>query len=150
LNKEFESVYGFGQPSQSESYYYYYYYDDDLWIGLELMDVDISEQSGGVSNQVSIAINKVGDGRLLTKVSFPFSDGNFCLGNGFEEISPFENLTQIEFNGVAYSKIKIVIPNAFFTFYEGSTIDKVYYDMDNGIVGFDDTVNTLEFRLTSE
>jgi hypothetical protein len=145
LTKEFESGYGFGQPTQTESYYY-----DNLWIGLELMDVDVSNQNGGGCNEVSIHINKVGNGRLLTKMIIPYYDGSFCLGNGFEEFSPFENLAEMEFNGVNYSKIKIIIPNDFFTFYEGSTIDKVYYDMDNGIVGFDDTVNDLEFRLINE
>ncbi len=145
LKKEFESGYGFGQPTQSDSYYY-----DNLWIGLELMDVDISNQNGGGCNEVSIHINKVGDGRLSTEMTIPYYDGTFCLGNGFQEFSPFENLIQMEFNGVIYSKIQIIIPNDFFTFYENSTIDKVYYDMDNGIVGFDDTVNDLEFRLINE
>lgn len=56
----------------------------------------------------------------------------------------------MELNGVRYSKIKILTPNDYFTFYEGSNIDKIYYDMDNGIVGFDDSQNNLEFRLISE
>lgn len=145
LNKEFESGYGFGQPTQSDSYYY-----DDLWIALELMDVDISNQSGDGCNEVSIHINKLGNGQILTGVSIPYYNGSYCFGNGFTEVSPFENLIEMEFNGISYTKIKIIMSDDFFTFYEGSNIDKVYYDMDYGIVGFDDSENNLEFRLISE
>lgn len=67
LNKEFESGYGFGQPTHSASYYY-----DDLWIGLELLDVDISNQSRNGCNEVSIHINKFGDGRIATKLTIPY------------------------------------------------------------------------------
>lgn len=72
------------------------------------------------------------------------------MGSGFEAVPPFENLIQMEFNGFSYSKIKVVIPNDYFTLYEGSNIDKVYYDMEHGIVGFDYTQNNLEFQLITE
>lgn len=67
LEKAFESGIAFSQPTQTASYYY-----DDLWIGLELLDVDVSNQIGGGCNQTPIHIHKVGDGSILTKMIIPF------------------------------------------------------------------------------
>ena len=71
-------------------------------------------------------------------------------GHGFSGFSPFENLTQMEINETNYTKVKIIIPNDYFTFYNGSQIDKVYYDFDKGIIGFDDSQNNKEYRLINE
>ena len=59
-------------------------------------------------------------------------------------------LTQMVINNKTYSKVKTITTNEYFTLYNNSHIDKVYYDMDNGIIGFDDTQNNKEFRLESE
>ena len=145
LTKEYESGIGLGQPNNSDSYYY-----DNLWITLELLNVNIQNEGADYCNQISIYINKVGDGRLSTEVGIPFYDEPFCLGNGFSGFSPFENLTQMEINETNYTKVKIIIPNDYFTFYNGSQIDKVYYDFDKGIIGFDDSQNNKEYRLINE
>ncbi len=145
LNKEFESGYGFGQPTISDSYYY-----DDLWITIELLNVDTTNQEISYCNSIKIHIYKTGDGRLSTKLQIPFYDEPFCIGTGFSEFSPYENLIQMEITNVSYSKVKIVVPNGYFTFYNDSQIDKVYYDLDKGIVGFDDTQQNKEFRLVTE
>ncbi|MCB0463036.1 MAG: hypothetical protein R2816_11035 [Flavobacteriaceae bacterium] len=145
LSKEYNSGVGFGQPSNSDSYYY-----DDLWITLELLNVDIQNQGVDFCNKITIHINKVGDGRLSTDLGIPYYDDSFCLGNGFSGFSPYENLIQMEVNNVTYTKVKTIVPNEFFTFYNNSQIDKVYYDFDVGIIGFDDTQNNKEFRLVIE
>lgn len=143
LNKNFESGYGFGQPTQTESYYY-----DDLWIQIELVDVEIPIES--YCDRIVIRINKSPYKGLFVDLEIPTYNELGCYTGGLSEFFPFEGLTQMVINNKTYSKVKIVTTNHYFTLYNDSHIDKVYYDMDNGIIGFDDTQNNEEFRLVSE
>ncbi|WP_271424622.1 hypothetical protein [Aequorivita sinensis] len=145
LNKKFESGYGFGQPTRTESYYY-----DDLWIEIDLLNIEIPDQPEGYCERIYIHINKSPYKGLFIDLQIPTYNEPFCGGGGFWEFSPFENLTEMVINNKTYTKVKIVTPNDYFTLYNDSHIDKVYYDMDNGIIGFDDTQNNKEFRLVIE
>ncbi len=145
LNKKFESGYGFGQPTRTESYYY-----DDLWIEIDLLNIEIPDQPEGYCERIYIHINKSPYKGLFIDLQIPTYNEPFCGGGGFREFSPFENLTEMVINNKTYTKVKIVTPNDYFTLYNDSHIDKVYYDMDNGIIGFDDTQNNKEFRLVIE
>lgn len=143
LKKKYESGYGWGQSNQTESYYY-----DDLWIELKLLNVEIPDEQ--YCNRVNIHISNTFYKDLHVEVTVPYYDGQFCKPNGFKQFQPFTELTQMVINGKTYSSVKTVVPNDFFTLYNGSQIDKLYYDMDHGIIGFDDTQNNKEFRLVSE
>jgi hypothetical protein len=145
LNKEFESGYGFGQPTQTESYYY-----DDLWIEIDLLNIEIPDEPDGYCERIHIHINKSPYKGLFVDLQIPTFNEPFCSAGGFQEFSPFEGLTQMIIKDKTYSKVKIITANEYFTLYNDSHIDKVYYDMDNGIIGFDDTQNNKEFRLVSE
>jgi hypothetical protein len=141
LEKKFNSSWDLiVNTSQKESYYY-----DELWISLEILD----NGNNGDCNFISINIYKTAEGSLVADLSLPFYDEIGCLGSGFEEESPFQNLAEMVINDIQYSKVKVVNPNDYFTPYKDAKIDKVYYDMDNGIVGFDDTENALKFKLIS-
>lgn len=142
--KEFESGHGFGQP-KSESYNY-----DDLWIEIDLLDMEVTNAPEGYCKRIYIHINKAPYKGLSVDLQIPAYINTFCNGGGFQEFSPFTGLTQMVINNETYSKVKIVTPNDFFTMYDGSHIDKVYYDMDKGIIGFDDTQNNKKFRLVTE
>ncbi len=145
LNKEFESGYGFGQPTRTESYYY-----DDLWIEIDLLNIEIPNEPDGYCERIYIHINKSPYKGLFVDLQIPSYNEPFCSGVGFKEFSPFEGLTQMIVNNKTYSKVKTITTNEYFTLYTNSHIDKVYYDMDDGIIGFDDTQNNKEFRLVSE
>ena len=91
ITKEYDNGYGFGQPSSSDSYYY-----DDLWITLELLNVNIQNEGTNYCNNITIHIKKARDSRLSTRLEIPYYDDPFCGGNGFNIPSPYENFTQIE------------------------------------------------------
>ncbi|MBR9847425.1 MAG: hypothetical protein GYB35_15560 [Algicola sp.] len=146
LKKEFESGISFAQSSNSESFYY-----DDLWISLKLLNVSSQSVDGyDYCDRIKIHIRKVRDGSLSTQIDLPYYNGTSCGGSSFRGFSLYENLIQMNVNNATYEKVKILVPNDYFTFYDGSQIDKVYYDFDKGIIGFDDTEQNLEFRLTSQ
>jgi hypothetical protein len=42
------------------------------------------------------------------------------------------------------------VSDHYFTLYNDSKINVIYYDMEYGFIGFDDTENGLEFRLVQE
>ena len=142
LTKKYESGNGFGQPNQTESYYY-----DDLRIELKLMNVEIPDEQ--YCDIVNIHISNTFYKDLYVEVTIPYYDGQFCKPNGFKQFQPYTELTQMVINGKTYFNVKTVVPNDFFTLYNGSQIDKLYYDMDHGIIGFDDTQNNKEFRLVN-
>src|SRR5690606_24230386 len=97
LNKEFESGYGFGQPTQTESYYY-----DDLWIEIDLLNVEIPDEPDGYCERIYIHINKSPYKGLFVDLQIPSYNEPFCSGGGFNEFSPFEGLTQMIINNKTY------------------------------------------------
>ncbi|MCG2420076.1 hypothetical protein K8089_13685 [Aequorivita sp. F47161] len=144
LKKEFESGIGFGQP-RGDSYYY-----DNLWIEIDLMSIEIPDKPEGYCESISININKSPYKGLYVKLLIPTYSGQSCTGGGFTEFEPFEGLTQMVINNKTYNKVKIISTNNYFTLYTDSQVDKVYYDMDYGIIGFDDSQNNKEFRLVTD
>ena len=143
-SKEYESGYGIGQPVQSESYYY-----DNLWIEIKLLDFFIDGQTDNFCNSIYLHITKNPNG-LMTHLEIPIYEQPLCLVGGFQEYSPYLDLNVIEINGTEFSKVKILESDAYFSFFNGSQIDRLYYDFDYGIIGFDESENNVEYRLLIE
>lgn len=53
-------------------------------------------------------------------------------------------------DNVIYDKVKTFTTKKNYLFFNESTINKLYYDLKMGIIGFDDTVNNVEYRIINE
>jgi hypothetical protein len=59
--------------------------------------------------------------------------------------------SEMTIQGKRYDKVVSLFEGASnIDFYPGYTIDRIYYDLDNGFIGFDDSVQNVEFRIVTE
>jgi hypothetical protein len=144
LKKEFAGA-SFGQPNFTDYFYY-----DNLHIEIGLLDVAIPNKPEEYCSRIFMHFQKRRDGNLLIEARVPGYVDSSCSGKKLSETGPFKDFMQMEINGKVYNKIKIINTDEHFTFYNDSNINKVYFDFDHGIVGFDDTQNNIEFRLINE
>ena len=77
---------------------------------------------------------------------------NPCLNGGipperFEY--PFAT-TELNINGVNYNKVISIFENNAPYFSPLYTFNKVYFDFKEGIIGFDDTENNIQYRIVNE
>lgn len=144
LNKKYESGYIFGQSERTESFYY-----DDLWIEIELLDFSVDGVPDGHCDRIQLQIFKTPDG-LRTELQIPAYVPPLCSLGGFKETSPYENLSVMEIAGTTFSKVKTITSDQYFSFYNESQIDKVYFDLDEGFIGFDESQTNTQYRLVIE
>ena len=144
LSKEYESGYIFGQPNRNDSYFY-----DQLWIEIELLDFEIDGLPDGSCDRIQLLIFKTPEG-LRTELDIPSYESPLCLLGGFKETSPYTNLSEMEIDGTIFSKVKTITSQNYFSFYNASLIDMVYFDLDHGIIGFDESQTNTQFRLVIE
>ena len=143
-NKTRESGGGlsFSQGYQGELFYY-----EVLSIGLRFLEANVEGFPDGYCNTFQIRISKTAFETIFYKVSIPSYENNTCYGNGFNFGSPFEDLQLFEINDNVFGNVRVFHTNRAPNFYEDSAIDIVYFDLKNGILGFDDTTNNLQYRL---
>jgi len=141
IEKKFSNSFNFVGNTGRSSYY------DELYINILLLDMEIDEFQNYYCQDIEIKITKKYNGDLLHILSFPNYDG-FCFG--FVKIfeTPQRNTEEVIINDKAYKKV-IIFDVGSITFYNNSTIHKVYYDLKHGIIGFDDTENDIQFRIVN-
>lgn len=119
-----------------------FYYFDELRVILELMDFE--------NREIGISVCKISTGELIHRISLPSKEGP-PYPMSFKFKTPDEyTYTTMNINNKTYNKVRIFeredSANPIFL-YENSTINKVYYDINQGFIGFDDTKNNIQFRL---
>lgn len=144
LSKEYESGYIFGQPNRTDSYFY-----DQLWIEIELLDFNVDGLPDGSCDRIQLHIFKTPDG-LRTELDIPAYESPLCLQGGFKETSPYSNLSEMVINGEIFNTVKTITSENYFSFYNESQIDRVYFDLDHGLIGFDESQSNNQFRLVIE
>ncbi|MGK0308644.1 MAG: hypothetical protein ACI8RP_001608 [Urechidicola sp.] len=132
-----------GLLSPGELYYY-----EQLVILLKLKDVNSN------CNTITILVTKNKDGTLWTKITIPSFDRNSCGGIIYYYKHPEQieyEIIELNIGNKSYKNVLVFEADPpltkHLTFYENSTIDKVYFDLNEGIIGFDDINNDLKFRL---
>tara|TARA_B110000093_G_C12834640_1_gene352605 strand:- start:219 stop:827 length:609 start_codon:yes stop_codon:yes gene_type:complete len=117
-----------------------------LWVDVELLDLtndpnnfkllDISQGYGGEPNRMEI------------NVYLPHFYNNQFRKYTYRFFYPEEELNSMQINSNQYNKVVILNDASdYFAFFDNSTINKVYYDLEFGIVGFDDTINNIKYSL---
>ncbi|WP_299119733.1 hypothetical protein [uncultured Winogradskyella sp.] len=125
------------------------YYTDQIIIWLDLMDVNFPEIGDGYCDQIHITIEKRSDGTTETILKIP-SYSNYCSRISLPSLSPYIELQSMSIGNVSYDSVKVFETEENFLFYDESTIDKIYYDFNQGIIGFDDTENNIQYRIVNE
>ncbi len=117
-----------------------------LWVDAKLLDftnnsnsfklLDISQGHSGEPNRMEI------------KVFIPHLYNNQFRRYTYRFFYPDEELSSLQINNKQYNKV-VILDGAsdYFAFFDNSTINKVYYDLQFGIIGFDDTINNIQYRL---
>jgi hypothetical protein len=144
LSKKYESGYIFGQSDRGQSYFY-----DHLWIEIDLLDFSVDGEPDGYCDRIQLQIFKTPEG-LRTELQIPAYTPPLCSQGGFKETSPYQNLSVLEINGSTFNKVKTITSDHYFSFYNESQIDKVYYDFGEGFIGFDESQTNTQFRLVIE
>lgn len=136
-----------GGMSFSQGYLGEFYYYQTLLIGVRFLNADIEGFPEGYCNTLRIKVSKTALGSLFYKVSIPSYENEYCTVNLFNFSSPFEDLIQFEVNDHIFGNVKIFQAARAPNFYQNSMINKVYFDLKQGVLGFDDISNNLEYRL---
>lgn len=144
FNKEFDNSYGFGQNGGGAGYFY-----DNLLIEIKLMDFSVDGQIDGFCDRIYIHYFKYSD-ELYIETEIPTYEAPTCLLDGFNDTSPFDNLSTMEIGATVFNKVKTVETNSYFSLYNDSQIDRLYFDFDHGIIGFDESQNNNQYRLVLE
>lgn len=142
LDYYFEKASG-GGMSFTQSYSEYYYYQR-LWITIGLEDLG---GGGCEGNSIRFSIFKNKNGSVWDKIIFPTSP-NPCSAALLWFKSPFEDFNELTVNDVNYRKVKVITTENAFSFYDNSKIKKIYYDLKEGVIGFDD-LDGKEWRLVN-
>ena len=132
-----------GGISFTQSYTENYKYQR-LWITI---DLDNLSDGGCGENVISFSIFKNKDDSVWDKITFPTSP-NPCSGSLLWFKSPFEDFDVLAIDNRTFRKVKVINTENAFSFYDNSEIKKIYYDMKNGIIGFDD-LDGKEWRLVN-
>lgn len=121
---------------------------DKLWIQITLVD------KGRSCATLRIQVSKRDDNSLIEHISIPSDTGISCLAAGFQFTLPDAleiPKTNLNINGKTYTDVLIFeVSDAIikqYTLYKDAQIHKVYYDLKEGVIGFDDTINNLQYRI---
>lgn len=149
-NKEYfvEKQPGGGQGGFKFRFATYYY--DFLNIKLQLLDV---HNECTTADNIKITIAKTPSEVLHHNVYIPHSKIG-CLYHQYYFDTPNDTsitLQEMMVNNVKYNKVLVLDCGPAFPYdlYDGGSLHKVYYDLGQGVIGFDDTENNIEFRITN-
>lgn len=133
-----------------------FYYTEQIIIWIDLIEVTLTVDNGNIDDYCDdfhIIIEKKSDGTTETKLKIPSyvdtSFGGSCSGSRLISNSPYNNLNEMSINNKVYTKIKVFETDNNFYFFNNSTINKLYFDFKNGLVGFDDTLNNINYRIVN-
>lgn len=121
---------------------------DELRIKLELIDANLN------CKYLDIRIEKTKNNSLFHRIAIPSMNGSSCRDLVFvfdtPEITQYDKI-EMTINNRLYKNVLVFETsgsfNDYFSLYQNATIQKIYYDYRYGIIGFDDVVNNLEFRI---
>ncbi|MEE9349705.1 MAG: hypothetical protein V3U80_06630 [Flavobacteriaceae bacterium] len=122
------------------------------------MDMEITGDEDRRCQSFQIEIIKQKEGDMLNRVHIPAigPTGNSCSGLINEFYTPETtniNVSSMTINNVTYQKVITFQVSGgwvdFYTLFNESTIHTVYYDMKHGVIGLDDAVNNLHYRLVN-
>lgn len=138
FTKESGGVMSLSQP------YSEFNYCQVLTIRLKVLDEDLNTPN---CDSKTIIIYKGKDDYLATNFLLSTAPDPCVTGSYGERIEyPYATETMM-INSIKYNKV-VIISNSFgFYFHKSYAFDKIYYDCKNGIIGFDDTANGIEFRI---
>ena len=116
-------------------------YYDKLWISLLLLDMEFTGDDDHRCRDIQIEISKFSNGLLHNRIHLPAagSTGNSCTGNIkiFNTPDPTNNIEEMIINNITYNKVLILEVSGgmidYYSFFNNSTIHKVYYDLKYGI-----------------
>ncbi|WP_155810412.1 hypothetical protein [Polaribacter sp. Hel_I_88] len=125
------------------------YYYDNLVIILKLTEIN-SE----VCNKIIISISKSKEGKLGNSISIPSSTENSCGGIKFQYKipEPIEyEINEMKIGNITYESVLTFEGKGglinYLSFFEKSEVNKVYFDLKKGIIGFDDSESNTKFRI---
>lgn len=149
--EEFSIEYKSWSPTKSCSDYFCNsegtYNHDIIYSLYSLPDVTMSN---GNNRSVGFDISKEKDGSLIYSLGMPISTNTAIL----EEFTiPQEETIEMTLNGATFKKVLIFETKNYrptqdyYLFYDSCKINKAYYDLFDGFIGFDDDANDLQFRI---
>ena len=146
IDKKFYSGLNFVGNTAPSKYY------DELYINILLLDMEIEGEPDYYCQNIEITVTKKYNGDLLHQVTIPTYDNTFCTYENRQFDTPEINIEEMEINNRIYEKVIVfdTWSNNFYSLYNNSTINKVYYDLNYGIIGFDDTENSIQFRIVND
>lgn len=152
VNDYYETRESGGGLSFSQGYLGELFYYDVLYISLNILEAGIELEgiSEDVCNTFRIRISKSSTGSLVYKIKVPSYENNSCSSSAYPFSSPFEDLNLLEIDNNFFGNVKILNSNRALNFYEDSNIDVIYFDLKEGLLGFDDTENNEEYRIVNQ
>ncbi len=139
IEKEFSSCF-LVSNCEGEDWYY------------DRLDIGIITQNCESCQGITISITKTPIDDLIHRIMLPGEhSGNIKI---FRTPSLTEyDISSMTINEITYNNVLTFEVSGefvdFYTLYDESTIHKVYYDLNQGFIGFDDTENNLQFRIVN-
>jgi hypothetical protein len=125
------------------------YYYDNLVIILKLTEIN-----SDTCNKIIVSISKSKEGKLGCSISIPTSTENSCGGVKFQYKipEPIEyEINEMKIGNITYENVINLDGTEslqkYLTFFEESEVNKVYFDLKKGIIGFDDSISNSKFRI---
>lgn len=125
------------------------YYTEQAFVGFDLLDVNFPNIGVGYCDQLYISIEKQKNKTLNISLKIPVYT-TFCSSTNLIITSPFNDFKVMTIDNVIYDKVKTFTTKKNYLFFNQSTVNKLYYDLKMGIIGFDDMVNNVEYRIINE
>jgi hypothetical protein len=122
------------------------YYTEQIIIWLDLMDVGFTDIGDGYCDQLHIIIEKRSNGTTDTSLDVPTFTSH-CSSSSLNSTSPYNDLQEMIIGDITYDHVKIFETESNYLFYNESTVNKIYFDFKEGIIGFDDSENNTQYRI---
>ena len=117
------------------------------------LDIELTAQNTNDScNTIKISFHKNESGVVNSWIEFPSNRHPHCIRvyYTFELPEEKDSVTSIMINNKTYHHVLNFVHSHYpFNIGNNTQIDKVLYDLKEGIIGFDDTKNDIQFRLVN-
>ncbi len=122
------------------------YYYDQLFIRLKFT-------ANSTNNNFDIEISKYEANTLNYKITTQNLGQNFSTGQSFYISFPQENNLLVEkvINNILFKKVKVIEldQSAFLNINNNVKINKIYFDLNGGIIGLEDSLNNNQFWISN-
>lgn len=125
-----------------------FYFTEQIIIWLDLVNINFPNFGEGYCDQLHIIIEKKSNGTTETKLKVP-SYTDHCSIWSLISYSPYNDLGNLSIGNENYNKVKVFETDTNFYLFDNSAINKLYYDFEKGIIGFDDTTNNINYRIVN-